>query len=131
MGDWSSDEAGVDVDVRLLDDMGEELRVTHQRLASALSDVQEVTNTAMDIARRLDECEKSLVGTLDELEELEAVRGVEVQELRSLMSDQSETIARQAAYINRLRTQIRHPFRIIAKRVLGPFTSIMRRDGHQ
>lgn len=112
---------------QLLDDVAEELNATHERLARAYADVQEVTSTAMDIALRLDASEKTLVETLEELRQ---VRDVELAEVLALSAERADTISRQADYITRLRTQVRHPLRILAKRVLSPVLK-KRGDGHQ
>lgn len=125
MDDEDDDQLYGSQDKRLVRELTEELGATHAHLAKVLVDLQEVTDTAMNVAFRLSACENTLAETRSELE---GVRTVDMEELRQHSLAQADTIARQVAYINRLRTQVRHPGRIVAKRVLGPFVRVVGRD---
>lgn len=105
----TSNEQTDDTYPRLRRELARELALVTKRLAKANGDVQQLTTTAMDLARRLDESETHNV----------TLRG-EVAELKRLSQEQATTISDQKAYIQRLRQQVERPARLMAKKALRP-----------
>ncbi len=110
-------ESIVDANKRFRDELSDELALTLARLSKCNADVQEVTMSAMELATKLDESELSRVETLDLIQAKEH----EIAELQ-------ETISRQSDYIQRLRSQVKKPLRLMAKQLLGPVRNVARKD---
>ena len=102
-----------DQNERLRQELSRELAAALERLREANTDVQEMARTAMELARRLDDSENRLVPLQAELDEM-----------KKASSQESEIIARQKAYIQRLRDQIGHPEKLLVKKVLRPLKNM-------